>query len=70
MNIQIQYHSPHSGDLTLRNISGEIEINGGYPNIKLEELRPASPYTIGGQWKPVSPRSPEKPISISARAAT
>jgi hypothetical protein len=31
MNIQIQYHSPHSGDLTLRNISGEIEINGGIP---------------------------------------
>ena len=68
MNIQILYHSPHSGNLTLRNISGEIEINGGYPNIKLEDVTgPAVINTTGGEVEARFTKVNQKsPISISS----
>ncbi len=68
MNIQILYHSPHSGNLTLRNIAGEIEISGGYPNIKLEEVTgPAVINTTGGEVEARFTKVNQKsPISISS----
>ncbi len=68
MNIQILYHSPHSGNLTLRNIAGEIEISGGYPNIKLEDVTgPAVINTTGGEVEARFTKVNQKsPISISS----
>jgi hypothetical protein len=68
MNIQILYHSPHSGNLTLRNIAGEIEINGGYPNVKLEDVTgPAVINTTSGEIEARFTKVNQKsPISISS----
>jgi DUF4097 and DUF4098 domain-containing protein YvlB len=68
INIQIQYHSPHSGNITLRNIAGEIEINGGYPNIRLEDITgPAVINTTGGEVEARFTKVSQKsPISISS----
>ncbi len=68
MNIQVLYRSPHSGSLTLRNIAGEIEINGGYANIKLEDVTgPAVINTTGGEVEARFIKVSQKsPISISS----
>ena len=68
MNIQVLYRSPHSGDLTLRNIAGEIEINGGYADITLEEITgPAVVNTTGGEVEVRFTKVNQKsPISISS----
>jgi hypothetical protein len=68
MNIQILYHSPHSGNLTLRNIAGEIEINGGYPGVRLEDVTgPAVINTTGGEIEARFTKVNQKsPISISS----
>ena len=68
MNIQILYHSPHSGNLTLRNLSGEIEINGGYPDVRLEDVTgPAVINTTGGEVHARFTKVNQKsPISISS----
>jgi hypothetical protein len=68
MNIQVLYRTPHSGSLTLRNISGEIEINGGYANIKLEDVTgPAVINTIAGEVEARFTKVSQKsPISISS----
>ncbi|HEX8531630.1 MAG TPA: DUF4097 family beta strand repeat-containing protein [Cytophagales bacterium] len=68
MNIQVLYRSPHSGSLTLRNIAGEIEINGGYADIKLEDVTgPAVINTTGGEVEARFTKVSQKsPISISS----